>query len=72
LDLAPLPPGDFERLERLATAFRASWELDDAPFTGAGSLSPADVRALQGGGTHAEVRATVPGSFSSPTTAAPP
>jgi hypothetical protein len=52
---APLTPDD---LERLATAFRPSWELDDAPFTGAGSLSAGDIRALQGGGTHAEVRAT--------------
>src|ERR1700733_7114119 len=43
-------------LEQLAAAFRPSWELDDAPFTGAGTMSPADVRALQsGGGTHAEV-----------------
>lgn len=52
---APLTPDDFERL---ATAFRPSWELDDAPFTGAGTLSTADIRALQGGGTHADVRAT--------------
>jgi hypothetical protein len=44
--------------EQLATAFRPSWEFDEAPFTGAGSLSPADLRALQGGGgTHADVRA---------------
>jgi hypothetical protein len=52
---APLSPDD---LERLATAFRPSWELDDAPFTGAGTLSAGDIRALQGGGTNAEVRAT--------------
>ncbi len=52
---APLTPDDFERL---ATAFRPSWELDEAPFTGAGALSTADIRALQGGGTHADVRAT--------------
>jgi hypothetical protein len=51
---APLTPDD---LERLATAFRPSWELDEAPFTGAGSLSAADVQALQAGGTHADVRA---------------
>jgi hypothetical protein len=50
----PLTPDD---LERLATAFRPSWELDEAPFTGAGSLSAADVQALQAGGTHADVRA---------------
>lgn len=51
---APLTPDD---LERLATAFRPSWEFDEAPFTGAGSLSAADVQALQAGGTHADVRA---------------
>jgi hypothetical protein len=51
---APLTPED---LERLATAFRPSWELDEAPFTGAGALSAAEVQALQGGGTHADVRA---------------
>jgi hypothetical protein len=56
---APLTPGDFDRLERLATAFRPSWELDDAPFTGAGSLSAAEIQALQGGGTRAEVRAAL-------------
>ncbi|MGH7435721.1 MAG: hypothetical protein ACRENE_08600 [Polyangiaceae bacterium] len=50
---AVLTPDD---LERLATAFRPSWELDEAPFTGAGSLSPADIRALGGGGTHVDVR----------------
>lgn len=55
LESAPLTPDDFERL---ATAFRPSWELDEAPFSGAGSLSPSDIRALQGGGTHADVRAT--------------
>ncbi len=54
---APLTPDD---LEQLATAFRPSWELDDAPFTGAGTLSAADVRALQGGGTHVDVRAAMP------------
>src|SRR5271166_642101 len=60
---APLTPDDFERL---ATAFRPSWELDEAPFTGAGTLSAGDVRALQGGGTHADVRAH---AFSALTTA---
>jgi len=45
-------------LEQLAAAFRPSWELDDAPFTGAGSIAPADLHALQGsGGTHADIRA---------------
>src|SRR5258708_6972849 len=53
---ARLSSDDFERL---AAAFRPSWELDDAPFAGPGSLSPADVRALQGGGTRADVRAAV-------------
>jgi hypothetical protein len=51
---ARLTPDDFEQL---AAAFRPSWELDDAPFTGAGTMAPADLRALQsGGGTHADVR----------------
>ncbi len=48
-----------EEADRLASMFRPSWELDDAPFTGAGSLSDADMLALQGGGgIRAEVRAT--------------
>jgi hypothetical protein len=45
-------------LEQLAAAFRPSWEFDEAPFVGPGSLAPAELQALQGGGgTHAEVRA---------------
>jgi hypothetical protein len=48
-----------DEADRLALMFRPSWELDDAPFTGAGTLSDADLRALQGGGgVRAEVRAT--------------
>ena len=48
-----------EEADRLASTFRPSWELDDAPFTGAGNLTEADMRALQsGGGVRAEVRAT--------------
>jgi hypothetical protein len=54
LEGAPLTPDD---LERLSSEFRPSWELDEAPFTGAGSLSPSDITALNGGGTHADVRA---------------
>lgn len=46
-----------EDADRLAAMFRPSWELDDAPFTGPGSLEPSEVRALQGGGVHADVRA---------------
>jgi hypothetical protein len=63
-DIAPKTPAAFaggrlspEEAERLASTFRPSWELDDAPFTGPGTLSESDLRALQGGGTHAEVRA---------------
>jgi hypothetical protein len=63
-DPAPKAPAAFanarlslDDAERLAATFRPSWELDDAPFTGAGSLSPSDLQALQGGGTHADVRA---------------
>jgi hypothetical protein len=51
---AVLTPDDFEQL---AAAFRPSWEFDEAPFTGAGSIAPSDLRALQGGGgTHADLR----------------
>ena len=42
-----LTPDD---LDQLAAAFRPSWEFDEAPFVGAGSMSPGDIRALQGGG----------------------
>ena len=46
-----------EQADHLAAMFRPSWELDEAPFTGPGSLSEAELLALQGGGTSAEVRA---------------
>jgi hypothetical protein len=61
---ARLTPEDFEHL---AAAFRPSWELDEAPFTGNGAMSPADLQALQGvGGTHADVRAAVAASAPPP------
>jgi hypothetical protein len=45
-------------LDQLAAAFRPSWEFDEAPFAGPGTMSQADLRALQGGGgTHADIRA---------------
>ena len=45
-------------LDQLAAAFRPSWEFDEAPFVGAGTMAPADLQALQGGGgTHSDVRA---------------
>jgi hypothetical protein len=50
-------PRTADELERLATAFRPSWELDDAPFTGAATFSAADIRALQGSGPNADLRA---------------
>lgn len=63
-DTGPKAPGAFagarlspEDCERLASMFRPSWELDDAPFAGPGSLSERDLHALQGGGIHADVRA---------------
>lgn len=37
-----------EDFERLATIFRPSWKLDDAPFTAGASFSQDQVRALQG------------------------
>ncbi len=46
-----------EEADRLAAMFRPSWEFDDAPFTGAGSLTPSEIQALQGGGVRADVRA---------------
>jgi hypothetical protein len=53
-----LTPDDFEQL---AAAFRPSWEFDEAPFTGPGSMSPSELHALQGGGgTHADVRVAAP------------
>jgi hypothetical protein len=48
-----------EDAERLAATFRPSWELDDAPFTGPGALTEADLHALKGGGTQADVRGAV-------------
>jgi hypothetical protein len=50
----PRTANDFERL---ATVFRPSWELDDAPFTGERTLSASDIQALQGSAPNAEVRA---------------
>jgi hypothetical protein len=53
-----LTPDDFDQL---AAAFRPSWEFDDAPFTGPGSLSPSELQVLQAaGGTLADVRAAAP------------
>jgi hypothetical protein len=46
-----------EEADRLASTIRPSWELDDAPFTGPGTLSEEDLRALHGGGIHPAVRA---------------
>ncbi|HEY1693031.1 MAG TPA: hypothetical protein VGG39_12770 [Polyangiaceae bacterium] len=64
-DTGPQAPGAFahgrlspDDADRLATMFRPSWELDDAPFTGPGTLEPSEIRALQGGGVHADVRET--------------
>jgi hypothetical protein len=67
---ARLTPEDFEQL---AAAFRPSWELDEAPFTGAGTMASADLRALQGaGGTRADVRVAAHGSLSQPPAASAP
>ena len=49
-------------LERLAASFRPSWELDDAPFTGAAAFSAAEVRALQNGEARQAVRKTLASS----------
>ena len=47
-----------DEFDQLAAAFRPSWEFDEAPFVGAGTMSPTDLHALQGGGgTHADIRA---------------
>jgi hypothetical protein len=50
-----------EEADRLALMFRPSWELDEAPFTGPGSLSPSEVAVLQGGGVRQDVRAATLG-----------
>jgi len=62
-ETAPQAPAAFggarltpEEADRLASTLRPSWELDNAPFTGPGSLSEDDLRALQGGGIHPAVR----------------
>lgn len=57
-----------EEADRLAAMFRPSWEFDDAPFTGAGSLSPSEIQALQGGGVRADVRATAATAMAPPVT----
>ncbi|HTQ43947.1 MAG TPA: hypothetical protein VMI75_14415 [Polyangiaceae bacterium] len=57
-----------EEADRLAAMFRPSWEYDDAPFTGAGSLSPSEIQALQGGGVRAEVRAATAAALAHPVT----
>src|SRR5580692_8537228 len=46
-------------LERLATEFRPSWELDEAPFANGANFSSADVQALQGGEARHRVRQTL-------------
>jgi hypothetical protein len=66
---ARLTPDDFEQL---AAAFRPSWEFDEAPFTASGVMSPADMRLLQGGGTHADVRAVAAAPLAQAAQAAPP
>jgi len=48
-----------DHFERLATLFRPSWELDDEPLAGSGTLSGSDIRALQSSPSNAEVRAPV-------------
>jgi hypothetical protein len=50
---AEVSPDD---LERLATEFRPSWELDEAPFTGPAHFSAADIQSLQGGEGRHQVR----------------
>ena len=69
LEPATKPAGPFakarlspEEAERLASTFRPCWALDDAPFTGAGSMSDPDVRLLRQGGPHAELQG-MPNSY---------
>jgi hypothetical protein len=45
-----------EDFERLATIFRPSWKLDDAPFTAGAALSQDEVQALQTSAPHHQVR----------------
>jgi hypothetical protein len=46
-----------EEADRLAALFRPSWELDDVSFVAPTMVSPQSVRASQGDGTRADVRA---------------
>jgi hypothetical protein len=48
-----------EDAEKLAATFRPSWELDDAPFAGPAAFADAELPALRGGGTQADVRGAV-------------
>ncbi len=57
-----------EEAERLAAMFRPSWEFDEAPFTGAGSLSPSEIQALQGGGVRSDVRTAAATAMAPPVT----
>jgi hypothetical protein len=45
--------------ERLATSFRPSWQLDEAPFAGPSSMTPSEIRTLQANEARAEVKALV-------------
>jgi len=51
-----------EELERLAAAFRPSWQLDDAPFTGGAHFSAGEIQALEGAETRAQVKAAMDAS----------
>ena len=46
-----------EDADRLASMFRPSWDLDEAPFVGPGTLAEGELRALSGGGVRPDVRA---------------
>jgi hypothetical protein len=48
-----------EDADRLAATFRPSWAIDDAPFTGAGTLTEPHFRPLKAEGTQADVRGAV-------------
>jgi hypothetical protein len=54
-----LSPDDFERL---ATIFRPSWKLDEAPFTSGAVFSESEVQALQGSEPREPVREGTPAS----------
>jgi len=45
-----------EDAERLAAAFKPSWELDDAPFAAGAPMDAAELELLSAGGVNSDVQ----------------